>query len=73
MRWFRPATQEAAGLTRAHSLDTFPRTGNLTGCNLPVVLHAAQREGLLRDDMLVALHAGAAGTTYSGTLLRWGR
>jgi 3-oxoacyl-[acyl-carrier-protein] synthase-3 len=73
MRWFRPVTQEAAGLLAAASMDTFPYLGNVSGCNLPLVLLAGEKEGLLRPGQVVAAFSGAAGSTFSGMLMRWGR
>ncbi|MHB8872188.1 MAG: 3-oxoacyl-ACP synthase III family protein [Myxococcaceae bacterium] len=71
--WFRGVVQEYAGLTNAKSVDTYPWAGSLTGCNIPLVLHVAQREGLLRDGEVVAMYSGGTGIIYSGLLLRWGR
>ncbi len=71
--WFRKATQESVGLTRAKSVDTFAWTGSLATCNVPFVMALGEREGLLKDGDLVAMYSGGGGITYSGAILRWGR
>jgi len=70
--WFRPVTQESAGLTRARTLDTFAWAGTLSAANVPLVLHTAAGEGVLRDGDLTVLYSGGAGDTWSSVLLRWG-
>lgn len=72
-RWFRRVLQEHTGLTRARFVDTFSWAGSLMSCNLPLILYVAQKEGLLREDDVVAMHTGGSGITFSGMVLRWGR
>lgn len=71
--WLRPATQRLAGLEHARTFDTFASYASLLGCNVPLVLSAAQERGLLRDGDLVATFSAAAGAALSSTVLRWGR
>jgi 3-oxoacyl-[acyl-carrier-protein] synthase-3 len=71
--WFRRATQDFIGLTRARYLDTFPWAANLSPANLPLQLSLASREGLLHDGDVVAMHSGGTGIVWSATVLRWGR
>ena len=71
--WFRSVTQKCAGLTQARSLDTFPWAGTIGPANIPLVMHTARKEGLLRDGNLVGMFAGGSGETWTASLLRWGR
>lgn len=71
--WLRPVTQARAGLERARSVDLFARYASLGACNLPVQLLEAQEAGLLRPGDTAALFTVAAGMTWSGMLLEWGR
>jgi len=70
--WFRRATQEYLGLSRARSFDTFGWTGSLAGANVPFSLAMAEREGMLRAGDLVASFSGGSGVTYSSAIFRWG-
>lgn len=71
--WFRRVVQEHVEFTNARTVDTYAWAGSLTGCNIPLVLGVAEREGLLKDDDLVAMYSGGTGIIYSGIALRWGR
>ncbi|HEX8790902.1 MAG TPA: 3-oxoacyl-[acyl-carrier-protein] synthase III C-terminal domain-containing protein [Polyangiaceae bacterium] len=71
--WFTRATAEHAGLERAKTLVTFPSFGNMASVNVPFILAMAEREGMLRDDAIVATFSGGAGETWSSLVLRWGR
>jgi 3-oxoacyl-[acyl-carrier-protein] synthase III len=71
--WFRRVAQEHIGLVNARTIDTYPSTGTLSSANLPFVLAAGEREGLLCDGDVVALYQGGNGMTCSGSILRWGR
>lgn len=71
--WFRAMTQEHAGLVNARTVDTFEWTTSVLGCNIPLVLHVGEKEGLLRPGDLVASFAGAAGAVISAFAYRWGR
>lgn len=70
--WFRAVSQEYCGLTRARSFDSFAWTGNVSACNLPLQLALGSREGLLREDDLVAMYSGGSGMIWSGMVMRWG-
>jgi 3-oxoacyl-[acyl-carrier-protein] synthase III len=71
--WLRAVTQEIAGLGHARTLDTFPWTASLMGANIPVLLAAAEAEGLLRAGDVVATFSGGLGETWSSLVMRWGR
>jgi len=71
--WFRTVCQDYIGMTNARAVDSFSWAGSLTGCNLPLVLDAGVKEGMLRSGDLVALYSGGTGVVYSGALVRWGR
>lgn len=70
--WLRLVAQDALGLTRARSLDTFQTTGYLFGASIPLVLETAQRRGLVTRGDGVVLYGGGVGTTYGAIVLRWG-
>ncbi|HET7505699.1 MAG TPA: 3-oxoacyl-[acyl-carrier-protein] synthase III C-terminal domain-containing protein [Kofleriaceae bacterium] len=70
--WLRRVTQEAIGLDRARTVDSFPETGYLFGASIPLVLEAAQRRGLVERGDLVVLHGGGVGSTYGAIVLDWG-
>lgn len=72
-RWFADVTKEYIGLHKAKTFDTFTWTGSLGACNIPWMLAMGEREGVLRDDHLVAMHTGGSGITWSGIVMRWGR
>jgi 3-oxoacyl-[acyl-carrier-protein] synthase-3 len=71
--WFRKVTQEYIGLVNAKSVDTFSWTGSMGACNVPFMLAMGEREGMLKDNDLVAMYSGGSGITWSGMALRWGR
>jgi 3-oxoacyl-[acyl-carrier-protein] synthase-3 len=69
--WLRRVTQDAIGLHRARSVDTFATTGYLFGASIPLVLETAQRQGMLTRDQLVVMHGGGIGATYGAAVVRW--
>jgi 3-oxoacyl-[acyl-carrier-protein] synthase-3 len=71
--WLREATQRHAGMVNARSVDTFKWAGSVSSANLPLVLAMGERDGLLRDGDVVAMHQGGTGTTWSSLTMRWGR
>ncbi len=71
--WLPPAVAEHTGLAHARRSDTFPWAASLSGANLPLVMSAAQRDHVVRDDDVVAMYSGAAGMTASAMMFRWGR
>ncbi len=71
--WFRRVTQELAGLGLARSVEHFYWTGSLSGCNVPLQLAIADREGLVSDGDNVVMFSGATGETWGAAVLRWGR
>jgi 3-oxoacyl-[acyl-carrier-protein] synthase-3 len=73
MPWFRPVTQQFAGLDHAKSVDTFQSTGSLSAANIPFGLYVAEREGRLRHGDAAVFFAGGSGETWSSVALRWGR
>jgi 3-oxoacyl-[acyl-carrier-protein] synthase-3 len=73
MPWFRPVTQQYAGLDHAKSVDTFQSTGSMSAVNIPFGLHVAEREGRLKEGDLAVFFAGGSGETWSSVALRWGR
>lgn len=71
--WLRKATQKLSRLSNARTVDTFPFAASVLGCNIPLVLAAGTREGLLKDGDLVASFSGATGAVLSAMVFRWGR
>lgn len=70
--WWRRVVQEYLGLEHARSHDTYLVAGTLSGANLPLVLHQARKNGLLREGDLIAMYQAGTGATYSTSLFRWG-
>jgi 3-oxoacyl-[acyl-carrier-protein] synthase III len=70
--WLRCVTQEAIGLDRARSVDTFATTGYLFGASIPLVLETAQRRAIVTSGDLVVMHGGGVGAAYGASVLRWG-
>jgi 3-oxoacyl-[acyl-carrier-protein] synthase III len=70
--WLRRVTQESIGLSRAGCVDTFSTTGYLFAASIPLVLEAAQHQGLLPPESLVVMHGGGVGSTYGANVVRWG-
>lgn len=71
--WFAHATCAYAGLERAKTLNTFPSFANMNSVNVPFVLAMGAREGMIRDDSIVATFSGGLGETWSSIVMRWGR
>jgi 3-oxoacyl-[acyl-carrier-protein] synthase-3 len=71
--WFRKVTQEYIGLHKAKSFDSFEWTGSVSAVNIPIMLSFGEKEGLLKDGDVVAMHNGGSGIVYAGIILRWGR
>lgn len=71
--WLTPTTADYAGLGHARTVVTFPVLGNLNSANIPFVLAAGERDGLLHDGANVVMFSGGIGETWSSTCLRWGR
>lgn len=69
--WLREAIQRYCGMDNAAFIDTFSWTGSTLACNIPLVLHTAEREGLLASGDLTALFAGASGVIFKSVVLRW--
>jgi 3-oxoacyl-[acyl-carrier-protein] synthase-3 len=69
--WLRRLTQQHAGLKNARWVDTFERMGTISSANLPLVLSLAERDGLLRDNDVVACFQGGTGMTWSAMMMRW--
>jgi 3-oxoacyl-[acyl-carrier-protein] synthase III len=71
--WFRKVTQEYARLSKARTFDSFAWTTSLGASNIPFMLAMGEKERLLKDGDLVAMHTGGGGITWSSMILRWGR
>ncbi|MBI1946126.1 MAG: hypothetical protein HYS27_10540 [Deltaproteobacteria bacterium] len=69
--WFRRVTQQAAGMTNARFVDTFPWAASVVGCNVPLGLAVAAREGMLKSGMLVGAFSGSPGVTWTAAVYRW--
>jgi len=61
--------QVLLGYTTTHS--DFDVIGDIVPPNVPFVLDASRKEGILRRGDLVAMYGGGAGVTVSGAILRW--
>ena len=70
--WFGAVTKAYAGLHKARTLDTFAWAGNLSACNVPLVLATAEHEKMLSPGDVVAAYSSGSGRTSSGLVLRWG-
>jgi 3-oxoacyl-[acyl-carrier-protein] synthase III len=70
---FNPICRRAAGLEHARTMDTYQTIGSVIGCSIPVNLYFGRKEGLLKDNDLVALFTTGAGLNWSAGILRWGR
>ena len=71
--WLRRLAQEAAGLTGAHTIETFTKTGYLFSAILPLGLRFAEDDGLIKSGDIVVLFGGGTGMTYGATVVEWGR
>lgn len=71
--WLARVTAANAGLDRASTIATFPSFANMNNVNVPFVLASGEREGLIRDDSVVATFSGGLGETWSSLVFRWGR
>lgn len=69
--WFRRATQEAAGMTNARFVDTFPWAASVVGCNIPLGLALAAKEGLVTRGSLVGAFSASPGVTWTAAVYRW--
>ncbi|HEY4181178.1 MAG TPA: 3-oxoacyl-[acyl-carrier-protein] synthase III C-terminal domain-containing protein [Kofleriaceae bacterium] len=71
--WLADVTKKHAGLDRAQTLSTFSAFGHLGSVNIPLILSIAEKEGMLRDGMLLTTFTGGVGETWSSMCFRWGR
>jgi 3-oxoacyl-[acyl-carrier-protein] synthase III len=71
--WFGELIQNYVGLPNAKRINTFPWTTSLSGCNLPMVMAIAEREGMLKEDDVTVMFSGATGMTAGALVARWGR
>jgi 3-oxoacyl-[acyl-carrier-protein] synthase-3 len=71
--WLTRETKAEAGLDRAKTIITFPYLANMNSVNVPFILAAGEREGLIGDGSIVATFSGGLGETWSSMVLRWGR
>jgi len=71
--WFRRVTQEAIGIGQAKHVDSFAWTGSLGPSNIPFLLSAGEREGMLKGGDVAAVFSGGSGVTWSSLVIRWGR
>jgi 3-oxoacyl-[acyl-carrier-protein] synthase-3 len=71
--WLRRLTRDVNHLSHARGIDTFEWTAGVTTCNVPIQLALGEREGMLREDDVVTTFSGGGGTTWSSTVMRWGR
>ncbi|NVB38676.1 hypothetical protein G6O69_12615 [Pseudenhygromyxa sp. WMMC2535] len=70
--WYRRVAQTAAGLEHCRGFDTFTQVASMSSANVPFVLYAAAKEGVLREGDVVVTQAGGSGITFSSLALRWG-
>ena len=69
--WFREVTQAALGLAHARFVDTFAETSSVYSANIPLVLHRAQRDGLLASGDLVLMFSSGSGAMYTCGVMKW--
>ena len=71
--WLHRAVAEHIRLTRARSVEVFPRLGYLSAAAVPASLYIGQQAGLLFCDDVVLLTGGGTGMTYGAAVLQWGK
>jgi 3-oxoacyl-[acyl-carrier-protein] synthase-3 len=71
--WLREVTQTLAGIAQAKTVDTYSWAASVLGCNIPLALYTAQKEGILRSGDTTVLFSGAAGSVLSSLVVGWGR
>lgn len=59
------------GVSRERTLITLDRYANTAAATIPIALHEARRDGLLRPGMHVLLTGFGAGLTWAAAVLRW--
>ncbi len=64
--------REKMGLTEAQCFTNLHRYGNTSAASIPIALHDAYGEGLIKDGDLIALVGFGAGFTWAVNLIRWG-
>jgi 3-oxoacyl-[acyl-carrier-protein] synthase-3 len=65
------STADRLGLSREQVIINIDRYGNTVAATVPLALHTAREEGLLKRGDLVLLASVGAGFTAGATLLRW--
>jgi 3-oxoacyl-[acyl-carrier-protein] synthase III len=71
--WFNDVCRATADLSHTLTMDTFRQFAHIGPAAVPANLYFGLKEGLVRDDDVVALFACGAGFTRVATLMRWGR
>ena len=69
--WFRRVTQGAAGMKNARFVDSFPWAASVVGCNIPLGLALAAKEGLVRGGSLVGAFSASPGVTWTAAVYPW--
>ena len=70
--WIGPLAQASSGLSHARALHTFPWTGHVNTCAIPIALFEARERKLLHDDEIAVCFAGGSGETICALILRYG-
>ncbi|NVB81920.1 MAG: hypothetical protein HOV81_26300 [Kofleriaceae bacterium] len=71
--WLTRTAAKEAGLSHVNTIVTFPYLANMNSVNLPFILAAGEKEGMIRDGSVVVTFSGGLGETWSSLVLRWGR
>lgn len=71
--WLTRETAAEADLSHVKTIVTFPHLANMNSVNVPFILAAGEREGMLGDGTIVVTFSGGLGETWSSMVLRWGR
>ncbi|MFN7133678.1 MAG: 3-oxoacyl-[acyl-carrier-protein] synthase III C-terminal domain-containing protein, partial [Myxococcales bacterium] len=71
MAWLGSLVKEAAGLTNARHVESFPRFGSLGAASCALNLHLAAGEGAIAPGKNVLLYSVGAGFNYCAAVVRW--
>ncbi|RMG98115.1 MAG: ketoacyl-ACP synthase III [Deltaproteobacteria bacterium] len=64
------ATRERTGIPADRVFSVLDRYGNISAASVPVAIHEAREQGVLKDGDILALTAFGTGLTWAGAVLR---
>ncbi len=65
------AARERCGIPREKMYSVLHKYGNMSAATIPVALHEARGEGLIKDGDIIVSTAFGTGFTWAGCVLRW--